>query len=121
MNWSYVVVAIAILIAFYAVKLAGQISHKSAQKYLKGGAMLIDVRDPDEFATRHLPKAINIPVKEIETELPRRVKDKDHVILLHCQSGMRAGYAKKTLRKMGYSNSYNIGSFERAFKIISGK
>jgi rhodanese-related sulfurtransferase len=40
------------------------------------------------------------------------------VILLHCQSGMRSGVAKKKLNALGYSNAYNLGSYGRAAEIV---
>ncbi len=56
----------------------------------------------------------------IETALPHRVKDKNQVLLLHCQSGIRSGMAKKKLNGMGYANAFNLGSFGRA-REITGK
>ena len=66
----------------------------------------------------HLPNAINLPLDQIETALPRHVKDKNQVLLLHCQSGMRSGVAKKKLNALGYSNAYNLGSYGRAAEIV---
>jgi phage shock protein E len=121
MIWQYVVTILVCIVAFYVMKAAGQISRKSAKQYLRDGAMLVDVRSAEEFQQRHLPKAINIPSTEIEAVLPRTVKDKDKVLLLHCESGLRSGAAKKTARKLGYKYTYNLGSFDRALKILSGR
>jgi hypothetical protein len=52
---------------------------------------VIDVRSPAEFGAGHLPNAINFPVDEIEAALPLRIKDKNQLLLLHCQSAMRSG------------------------------
>lgn len=41
------------------------------------------MRTPSEFSSDHLPSALNIPLYQIETTLPRRVKDKSLVLLLH--------------------------------------
>jgi rhodanese-related sulfurtransferase len=83
--------------------------------------MLIDVRTAAEFSGGHLPRAINIPLAEIEELTPRRVKDKERVLLLHCQSGARSGAAKNLLRNMGYANAYNLGSYGRAARIVNGR
>jgi rhodanese-related sulfurtransferase len=77
------------------------------------------VRSPGEFNSGHLAKAINIPVDEIEMALPKRVKDKNQVLLLHCASGMRSGVAKGKLNGMGYANAFNLGSYGRAAKIVN--
>ena len=88
---------------------------------MKNGALLIDVRSPAEFNSGHLPNAINFPVDNIENALPRRVKDKSQVLLLHCQSGMRSGMAKDKLKGLGYANAFNLGSYAQAAKIVRGK
>jgi len=67
---------------------------------LKSGALLVDVRTASEFNSGHLPDAINFPLDEIEVKLPRRVKDKNQAVLLHCQSGMRSGVAMKQLKSL---------------------
>lgn len=120
MDWTYLLIGIVVIAAFLLLKLAGQISSKAATQYLKEGALVIDVRSAAEFNSGHLPQAMNMPVGEIAAQLPRRVKDKQQVLLLHCQSGMRSGMAKKTLRNLGYANAFNLGSYSRAAKIVHG-
>jgi rhodanese-related sulfurtransferase len=100
------------------MKKFGQISTKDALEKLKNGALVIDVRSLGEFTSGHLAKAINIPLDEIETALPKRVKDKNQVLLLHCASGMRSGVAKNKLNDMGYTNAFNLGSYGRAEEIV---
>ena len=102
----------------FILKRIDQISPKDAVAYLKNGAMVIDVRSPGEFNFAHLPNAINLPLGEIESVLPRRVKDKNQVLLLHCHSGMRSGMAKKKLNAMGYARAFNLGSYARAAQIV---
>ena len=53
--------------------------------------------------------------------LPRHVKDKDRVLLLHCQSGMRSGAARTKVKAMGYAHTFNLGSYARAAQIVRGK
>jgi phage shock protein E len=98
MNWITVLVIAAIVVVIFIMKRAGQISPKDAQSYLKKGALVIDVRSPSEFDSDHLPTALNIPLDEIETALPRCLKDKNQVLLVHCQSGVRSGMAKQRLK-----------------------
>jgi rhodanese-related sulfurtransferase len=118
MNWITVLIVAAIVTAFFMIKQSGQISAKDALARLKSGALVIDVRSPGEFSSGHLAKAINIPLDEVEIELPNRVKDKNQVLLLHCASGMRSGMAKSKLRAMGYANTFNLGSYGRAESIL---
>jgi len=121
MNWTSVLIALAVLAILFFLKRPGQISSKDAQARLKSGALVIDVRTPAEFSSGHLPGAINLPLDGIEASLPRRVQDKNQVLLLHCQSGMRSGVAVKKLKGLGYTNAYNLGSYLRAEQIVSGK
>ncbi|MEI6674762.1 MAG: rhodanese-like domain-containing protein [Verrucomicrobiota bacterium] len=119
MKWTPILVVAAILIVIFLLKQTGQISVKDALACLKNGALVIDVRSPGEFASGHLPGAINLPLDELTTALPRRVPDKNQTLLLHCQSGMRSGIAKQKLKAMGYAYAYNLGSFSRAKDIVS--
>jgi phage shock protein E len=107
-------ILLALLLVFLWTRRVGQIPVKAAAAYLKNGAMLIDVRSPSEFASRHLPRAVNVPLSGIESALPRLVQDKHRVLLLHCQSGMRSGVATKTLTRSGYTQVFNVGSYSRA-------
>jgi phage shock protein E len=119
MNWTTIAIAFAILAILFFLKRPGQISLKDAQAHLKSGALVIDVRTPAEFNSGHLPGTINLPLDGIEASLPRRVQDKNQVLLLHCQSGMRSGIAVKKLKRLGYSNAYNLGSYGNAAQVVT--
>ena len=116
----YVLVAIGI-VGFMLMRRAGQVPVKEGQELMKRGAMVIDVRTPAEFSTGHLSQAFNMPMDELEGMLPNQVKDKSRVILVHCQSGMRSKKAKSLLTRRGYTNVFDLGSYERAFKVVSGR
>src|SRR5689334_10587256 len=63
-------------------------------------ALLLDVREPDEFAEGHLPNAINIPLSRLRSrwgELPQ-----DREIWICCAVGQRAYYALRFLNQRGY-------------------
>jgi rhodanese-related sulfurtransferase len=68
---------------------------------------LVDVRTSDEYASGHIPKAINIPVSTIGDTPP--TEDKDALIIVYCRSGGRSGNAKDVLEEMGYTNVHNFG------------
>lgn len=121
MNWSSVALVVLLVALYIWFRRAGQVSHKDAVQHLKHGAMLIDVRTSAEYITGHLPNAVNMPLSEIHELVPRKVKDKDRVLLLHCQSGMRSGAARRQLRAMGYANAYNLGSYNRAAEVIKSR
>jgi phage shock protein E len=119
MRWTTILIIAAILVAMFLLNKSGLIAAKDALAHLKSGALVIDVRSPGEFNSGHLPGTINIPLDEIQTVMPRRVADKKQVLLLHCQSGVRSGMAKRKLQAMGYANAFNLGSLSRAKTIVS--
>jgi hypothetical protein len=79
MNWTFALIVVAVAIVILVLKRVGQISRKEARAYLERGALVVDVRSPAEFNSGHLSNAINVPLEELETVLPRRVKDKQQV------------------------------------------
>ena len=118
MNWNWILIIGGGMAAMFLLKRMSFISPEAARQHLQQGALVIDVRSAGEFNSGHLPNAINIPLDGIETVLPRRVKDKNQMLLLHCLSGMRSGMAKQKLKSLGYANVFNLGSLARARKIV---
>ena len=119
MSWSTVLIIGLFLAVFLGLKRLGLVSADAARAYLKQGALVVDVRSAEEFKAGHLPDVLNIPLGEIQDSLPRRVTDKNQVLLLHCLSGTRSGLARRELKSMGYANVFNLGSYGRAKKILN--
>ena len=83
--------------------------NKGVEEYqTTDGAVLLDVRDPEEYASGHIPGAVNIPREEIE-KAKELIPDQDTPIFTYCYSGRRSDYAGISLRKMGYKSVKNIG------------
>ena len=118
MNWVAFLLVAGILVAFLLIRRAGQISVKAAHAYLQQGALVIDVRTNAEYQAGHLRDALHIPLNELEPLISRRVRDKNQVLLLHCQSGMRSAAARRKLIQLGYTRSFNLGSYTRAARIV---
>lgn len=73
---------------------------RTARDAVAGGALLLDVRTPEEFAGGHLPNALNVPLQV----LPGRVADlaaKHPRIVVYCRSGGRSAQAAGLLRAAG--------------------
>ncbi len=119
-NWIPTLVVVGVVIGFLLLKRLGQVPAKAAREYMKNGTLVIDVRSPGEFNSGHLPNAVNLPLDEIATALPQRVKDKSQVLLLHCLSGTRSAFARRMLKRMGYQNVFNLGSYGRAQCVVTG-
>ena len=71
--------------------------------------ILLDVRTPEEYKQARIKGAKLIPVDELARRASAELPDTSIVILIYCQSGIRAGKAVKTLKRMGYANVYNFG------------
>lgn len=72
------------------------------------GAVLLDVRNPDEYKAGHITKSKNIPLSSIEY-VSKVVKDKDTPLFVYCYSGGRSSQAVAALKRMGYTKVINIG------------
>lgn len=121
MSWLPFLALLVLAIAYIAMKRSSQISPKEATDYLKNGALVIDVRNANEFDSGHIMQASNIPLDRIEMMALSVLKDKNKVLLLHCSSGVRSRLAKKKLEELGYKNVFNMGSYDRAAKIITNQ
>lgn len=75
-----------------------------------GDALLVDVREPGEFAAGHVPGAINIPRGVLEFQIWKQVGfpaglDVNRHVILQCQSGNRASLAAQTLSDLGFTHT----------------
>lgn len=71
-----------------------------ASQRVESGALLLDVREPDEWSAGHAPEATWIPMRELggrQAELPA-----DRPIVVVCRSGERSGRVTVALRRAGY-------------------
>jgi rhodanese-related sulfurtransferase len=120
LNWTLVIVGGAALVAIYVVRRMSLVPVGAARKHLVAGALVVDVRTPEEFQRGHVLNAVNIPLPELEESAPRRLEDKSRVLLVHCLAGVRSAAAKRQLKGMGYSHVFNLGSLGRANRIVAG-
>lgn len=84
---------------------------EEAKKLISSGAVVIDVRGPDEYANKHLLDAINMPLEELESFSD---KLQNMTALLYCNSGTRSHIGTQKLLKTGLTQIYDIGDFGRA-------
>lgn len=73
------------------------------------GALIVDVREPKEFAAGHVPGAINVPRGVIEFKIWKHVgfpdkTDYDKKMYLYCKTGGRCTMAAKSLQDLGFTN-----------------
>lgn len=75
----------------------------------ESGYIILDVRRPDEYATGHIPNAINVPNENIGTDEISQLPNKDQLIMVYCRSGRRSKEAAEKLVKLGYTNIVEFG------------
>jgi NADPH-dependent 2,4-dienoyl-CoA reductase/sulfur reductase-like enzyme/rhodanese-related sulfurtransferase len=87
-----------------------QVAVTKVRELVENGALIIDVREEDEYEAGHLINAVNIPLSELRERTDEIPKDKP--VYLHCRSGQRSYNAVLALQGKGYDNVINIsGSF----------
>ena len=68
------------------------------------GAVVIDVRDPNEYSQGHIVDALNLPHTTLSERMAEVEKYKDKPVILTCKMGQHAGAAGTVLRKAGFQN-----------------
>ena len=93
-----------------------KINCEEKDKLVKDGAILIDVRASSEYDEYHLDDAINIEYTEIANKIEKVVDDKNKKIIVYCKSGKRSDIAAQSLKDLGYTNIYDLGSINNCKK-----
>ena len=83
-------------------------SKKHRRNQLWDCFLLVDVREPDEYAQGHVPGSVNLPLSRIRSA-EDVLTDYDAPLFVYCLSGGRSGQAVSTLTRMGYTAVTNIG------------
>ena len=71
------------------------------------GAVLLDVRTPEEYRQGHIPGSKSVPLYVMDQV--KEVADLDTPLFVYCHSGARSREAVSMLERMGYSKAKNIG------------
>ena len=88
----------------------------AATKLESGDAVVVDVRDKDEWDGEHIPGATHMSRGTIEFDIEEKVPDPNATIICHCGGGGRSALAAESLQKMGYKNVRSMAGGFRAWK-----
>ena len=78
------------------------------------GAVVLDVREPDEYEQGAIPGAVHIPRGHLESQVEGRVPDKDAPVVVYCAGGTRSAFAAETLGQLGYTDVVSMaGGFNK--------
>jgi rhodanese-related sulfurtransferase len=89
----------------------------AAQKLKSGDAVIVDVREKDEWDEEHIPAAIHMSRGTIELDIEEKVPDTNALIICHCGGGGRSALATESLQKMGYENVRSMAGGFKAWKV----
>ena len=76
-------------------------SKHNGRELVANGALLLDVRTPEEFRDRHLEGAVNIPVQELAARVSE-LGAKERAVVVYCRSGARSASAATLMKGAGY-------------------
>ena len=93
-----------------------EVSAAEAAKQQTSGAVLIDVRESDEFAKGHAQNAVHLSKGVIELRIEETVPDLATPIICYCGGGSRSALAADSVQKMGYTNVASMAGGFKAWK-----
>lgn len=87
------------------------ISPEEAKRMIdRGGAVIVDVREPAEYSEGHVPGARLLPLGTIKEETAAAlIPSEDSEVLVYCRSGVRSKKGAAKLAALGYRNIYDFG------------
>ncbi|MDP8955120.1 MAG: molybdopterin-synthase adenylyltransferase MoeB [Actinomycetota bacterium] len=91
-----------------------EVDTAGAEAAIAEGAVVLDVREPDEYAQGALPGAVHIARGNLESQVENRLVERDAPIVVHCAGGTRSAFAAETLGHLGYTNVVSMaGGFNK--------
>lgn len=100
--------ALAVMFGMQQLQAADGIDVKQASTMSKQGALLLDVRERDEYTAGHAPDAQLIPLGQLSSRLSEIAAYKDKPVVVMCRSGRRSAKAVALLQEAGYSQVSNV-------------
>ncbi|HET9543506.1 MAG TPA: molybdopterin-synthase adenylyltransferase MoeB [Acidimicrobiales bacterium] len=78
------------------------------------GAVVLDVREPDEYEQGAIPGSVHIARGNLESQVEGRLLDKDAPVVVFCAGGTRSAFAAETLGQLGYADVASVaGGFNK--------
>lgn len=99
-------------VMFYEIRLKSQsfahVSAAEAVRLMNQGAVVLDVRKPEEFADGHIVSSKNVSPDELAADRKLLEKIKKKVVLTVCNSGLASNRAATQLRRSGVEQAFSI-------------
>lgn len=105
--------ALAIVLFFVFTRLTGgkRMSPTAIKEMISAGALVLDVRTPDEFRTGAYPGAQNIPLAVLPARLDEL--DKSKPVVVYCAAGGRSAQAASLMKAAGFAEVVNGGGLSQ--------
>jgi rhodanese-related sulfurtransferase len=113
-HWIYL---IPVALVGYFLWSRRSASSADVKAMLSRGAQIVDVRTKAEFRSASHPKAMNIPLDELDKGAKKL--DPNKPVLVCCASGSRSGMAVSVLKRKGFKEVENLGSWKRIQSILA--
>jgi sulfur-carrier protein adenylyltransferase/sulfurtransferase len=82
-----------------------EVDPAAVREQIGNGAVIVDVREPEEWSAGHIPGAIHVPKSYLESRIEGAVPDHEKHVVLYCASGNRSAWAARTLiEDLGYEH-----------------
>jgi rhodanese-related sulfurtransferase len=102
----------AVLVAAYEIRVRQRnfaaVSPQDAIRLMNSGALVLDLRKPDEFAAGHINGAKHMPSDQILTAGESMKKYKEKPVLVYCDSGSLGGSAARNLAQQGFTKAFTL-------------
>ena len=86
-----------------------QIGTLDATRLMNQGATLVlDIREGDDYASGHLPRARHIPLSQLPKRVDEIGKFKEKPVLVTCRNGAKTGAASRLLKQAGFKNVFEL-------------
>ena len=86
-----------------------------ARTLIDNGAMVVDVRSQNEFASESIECTVNLPLENLDENTD---KFRDRTVLIFCNSGTRSHIAVEKLKRQGIEKVFNLGGFTRTKELM---
>lgn len=97
---------------------AGVIAPEEANDLVQNGAVLVDVRNPDEYAAGHIDGAVSVPLESGDFDTAAGALDPAEAYVLYCETGRRAGVALERMTALGFADVVNAGGIDDLTDVV---
>ena len=119
---AIILVSLMLIHSLVGEKLRGYSSispRQSTQMINHENALILDVRENNEYSEGHIINSLHIPLSSLKTRLADIEKHKTQKVIIACRSGHRSSQACATLRKEGFEQVFNLSGGVMAWENAS--